>query len=69
VPRYNYRVGVDSDVGSGWTEIFNSDATVFGGTGHGNGGRVQVTPIPWHGRRASLNLTIPPLGALYLKPE
>ena len=69
VPRHNYRVGVDAPVGGGWREIYNSDATVFGGSGHGNGGRVTVTPVPWHGRGASLNLTLPPLGALLFKPE
>jgi hypothetical protein len=30
---------------------------------------VPVTPVPWHGRGASLNLTLPPLGALFLKVE
>jgi 1,4-alpha-glucan branching enzyme len=67
--RHNYRVGVDGPVGGAWREIYNSDATVFGGSGHGNGGRVAVTPVPWHGRGASLNLTLPPLGALFLKVE
>lgn len=69
VVRHNYRVGVDGPLveGAGWREIYNSDATTFGGSGHGNGGRVPVTLVPWHGRRASLNLTLPPLGALYLK--
>ncbi|MCU1281852.1 MAG: 1,4-alpha-glucan branching enzyme, partial [bacterium] len=69
MPRYNYRVGVDGPLGGGWREIYNSDAGVFGGSGHGNGGRVVVTPVPWHGRKASLNLTLPPLGVLYLKAE
>jgi 1,4-alpha-glucan branching enzyme len=66
LPRHNYRVGVD--FGEAWQELFNSDATVYGGSGHGNGGRIPVTPLPWHGRRASLNLTLPPLGALMIKP-
>jgi 1,4-alpha-glucan branching enzyme len=69
VPRHNYRVGVDGGPGQSWREIYNSDATAFGGSGHGNAGCVMVTPVPWHGRRASLNLTVPPLGALFLKPE
>ncbi len=67
LPRHNYRVGVDAGGAAAWREIYNSDAGVFGGSGHGNGGRVAVTPVPWHGRRASLNLTLPPLGALFLK--
>jgi 1,4-alpha-glucan branching enzyme len=66
LPRYNYRVGVD--FGEAWQELFNSDATVYGGSGHGNGGTIAVSPLPWHGRRASLNLTLPPLGALMIKP-
>ena len=70
MPRYNYRVGVDGPaVGGAWREIYNSDAREFGGSGQGNAGRVVVTPLPWHGRRASLNLTLPPLGALFLKAE
>jgi 1,4-alpha-glucan branching enzyme len=69
LPRNNYRVGVDSDVGAAWHEIYNSDAHVFGGSGQGNAGRVTATAVPWHGRRASLNLTLPPLGVLFLKPE
>jgi 1,4-alpha-glucan branching enzyme len=69
LPRWNYRVGVDGPVGGAWREVYNSDATVFGGSGHGNGGRVVVTPVPWHGRGASLNLNLPSLGALYLKVE
>ena len=66
LPRHNYRVGVD--FGTEWIEVLNSDAEVYGGSGHGNGGRIPVTPVPWHGRRASLNLTLPPLGALVIKP-
>jgi 1,4-alpha-glucan branching enzyme len=69
LPRHNYRVGVDGPVGGSWREIYNSDAGVFGGSGHGNAGRVAVTPVPWHGRAASLNLMLPPLGALFLKAD
>jgi len=64
-PRHNYRVGVDTqDV---WQEILNTDAVDFGGTGHGNRGSIGSTPIPSHRRPWSLNLTLPPLGALFLR--
>jgi 1,4-alpha-glucan branching enzyme len=66
VPRENYRIGVDRD--GDWIELLNTDAPAFGGSGMGNLGRVTATPIPWHGRPFSLNLTLPPLGALYLGP-
>jgi 1,4-alpha-glucan branching enzyme len=67
VPRHNYRVGVDSD--GDWLEILNTDAKAFGGSGHGNGGRVAASVVPAHGRRFSLTLTLPPLGAVFLKPS
>jgi 1,4-alpha-glucan branching enzyme len=65
LPRHNYRVGVDRE--GFWQEIFNSDAAVFGGSGQGNLGGVQASVVPKHGRPYSLNLTLPPLAAVYLK--
>ncbi len=65
VPRFNYRVGVPHP--GRWEEVLNSDAREFGGSGHGNLGGVESAPIPRHGRRHSVNLTLPPLGALFLK--
>jgi 1,4-alpha-glucan branching enzyme len=65
VPRYEYRVGVPQ-VGR-WTEILNSDSDVYGGTDFGNLGGKNAEEIPMHGRSHSLNLTIPPLGAVFLK--
>jgi 1,4-alpha-glucan branching enzyme len=67
VPRRNYRVGV-SDAGM-WSEILNTDAKEFGGSGHGNFGAVSSHPVPAHGRTHSLTLTLPPLAALFLKFE
>jgi len=65
VPRYNYRVGVPRP--GYWREILNSDAKEYGGTGHGNMGGIETSPIPYHGRRCSINLTLSPLGAIFLK--
>jgi 1,4-alpha-glucan branching enzyme len=65
VPRYNYRVGVPT--GGFWQEILNSDAVEYGGSGHGNLGGQETTPIPCHGRFNSLNLTLPPLGVVFFK--
>ena len=64
VPRQNYRVGVPH--GGPWMELLNSDATVYGGSGQGNLGRVEAAPLPRHGQPLSLNLTLPPLAALVL---
>ena len=63
VPRENYRIGVDR--GGFWRELFNSDAREFGGSGHGNMGGVEATPVTWHGRPLSITVTLPPLGALF----
>ena len=65
VPRYNYRVGVPY-FGT-WQEALNSDAELYGGSGVGNFGQAETTPIPWHGQPRSLKLTLPPLGALYFR--
>ena len=49
-------------------EIFNSDADMFGGSNMGNGGVVNVEARPSHGRAASAELVIPPLGVVVFKP-
>ncbi len=67
VPRQNYRVGVPR--GGFWREILNSDAVEHGGTGYGNLGGVEASPIGFHARPYSLNLTLPPLAAVFLKSE
>ena len=65
VPRYNYRIGAP---GSGiWLEILNSDARDYGGSGQGNQGSLEAAPVPSHGLPHSLNLTLPPLAAVFLK--
>ncbi len=65
VPRAGYKVGVPS--GGYWKEILNSDAREYGGSGVGNMGSAEALPESVHGRPHSLRLTLPPLGALFLK--
>ena len=67
VPRYNYRVGVPHE--GYWVEALNSDAYDYGGTGHGNMGGVEATPVVSYNRNWSVLLTLPPLGALFLKSD
>jgi len=66
VVRENYRVGVPR--GGFWRECLNSDAPAYGGSGQGNFGGVEASPLPAHEREHSLNLRLPPLGVLILKP-
>jgi 1,4-alpha-glucan branching enzyme len=67
VPRYNYRIGVPR--GAYYREILNSDAEVFGGSNLGNRGGVWSDEAPWQWRSHSVQLDVPPLGAVILKPE
>ncbi len=67
IPRENYRVGVPKP--GRWNEIFNSDAGDYGGSNMGNMGGVEAAPVPYQGHRWSVMLTLPPLAAVYLKPE
>jgi 1,4-alpha-glucan branching enzyme len=64
VTRTNYRIGVPRR--GFWSERFNSDAAAYGGSGAGNYGGVPSTPLPYHGRDHSVNLTLPPLSVLVL---
>jgi 1,4-alpha-glucan branching enzyme len=57
-----------SGEGPVWLEVLNTDASVYGGSGVGNMGRVQAEPVPHHGRRWSAIVRVPPLGALVLVP-
>ena len=66
VPRHNYRVGAPE--GGFWKEILNSDAPLYGGSGQGNMGGIEASPLPMHGRAWSLSLTAPPLGVVVFKP-
>ena len=47
----------------------NSDAVEHGGSGQGNLGGVEASPVPCFGRMHSLTLTLPPLGAIFLKSD
>lgn len=67
VPHEHYRVGLPVD--GEWTELVNTDATEYGGSGVGNLGSVTASAGPSHGQPASAFVTVPPLGALFLKPR
>jgi 1,4-alpha-glucan branching enzyme len=67
VPRFDYRIGVP--FAGRWRELLNTDAATFGGSGLGNFGAVTTDDVRSHDRPASLRLTLPPLGALFLTPE
>jgi 1,4-alpha-glucan branching enzyme len=67
VPRGNYRVGVPRS--GAWREIFNSDSELYGGSNIGNAGLVLARADPMHGEPQSLDLILPPLAVVLLRPE
>ncbi|MFO7537145.1 MAG: alpha amylase C-terminal domain-containing protein, partial [Chloroflexota bacterium] len=50
-----------------YQEILNSDATLYGGSGVVNPDPIQSEERPWHDQGHSIELTLPPLGVVYLK--
>jgi 1,4-alpha-glucan branching enzyme len=64
VVRENYRIGAPE--AGRYVELLNTDAAGYGGSGVTTGG-VEAEPVETHGRPYSLNLTLPPLGAMVLK--
>ena len=67
VPRYNYVIGVNHP--GFYREIFNSDSKDYGGSGVGNyGGRI-ASAQGMHGKQMSLEVSLPPLGALLFESE
>jgi 1,4-alpha-glucan branching enzyme len=67
VVRERYRLGLPR--GGRWREALNTDAGQYGGSGVGNGGGVNAESVPWMGQSSSAEVTLPPLGVLWLVPE
>jgi 1,4-alpha-glucan branching enzyme len=69
VPRPGYRIGVEGP--GDWVEVLNTDAGVYGGSGIGNLGVVGTGGVatPHKGRPHSIELTLPPLGVVVLRPH
>jgi 1,4-alpha-glucan branching enzyme len=66
VPRYGYRVGVPEECF--YHELLNTDDGRYGGSGVTNPPGRNATRQPWHNQPCSLELTLPPLGVVILKP-
>ena len=61
----DYRVGVPR--AGVYSEIFSSDAVIFGGSGNVNKAPVESEEIPWHGMKNSVRINVPPVGGVILK--
>ena len=66
-PRYGYRVGAPLE--GRWREVLNTDAAIYGGGNIGAGGQVEAARHGMHGQPASLELVLPPLALVVLKPD
>ena len=67
VPREYYRIGVPQE--GAWHEVLNSDSSHYGGSNMGNGPVKLITQQhEWMGRPWSLELTLPPLSGIVIKP-
>ncbi len=65
VVRENYRIGIPRK--GELTEIFNSDAKLFGGSGVQQNGKLKVEATPYDGRDYSIALTLSPLAISVFK--
>lgn len=67
VPRYNYKIGVPKLCE--YEEIFNSDWKQFGGSELKNKGKIKGENLSWHYLPYSIEINIPPLSGLFIKPK
>ena len=66
VPRPGYRVGLPRT--GDYKEVLNTDAAEYGGSGVGNPDTVRAEAVPHDGQPASVEITLPPLGVVWLAP-
>ncbi|MEV6172954.1 1,4-alpha-glucan branching enzyme [Streptomyces sp. NPDC051954] len=67
VVRHGYRLGVPDDIPA-WHESLNTDAAKYGGGDVTNPDPIKPEPQGWHGRAASIRVTLPPLATVWLRP-
>ncbi len=66
VPREKYRIGVPA---RGWYErLLSSDDLEWGGSGYQAFAGVAADEAPFHGYEQSIEIALPPLGAIVLSP-
>ena len=51
-----------------WYEALNTDAGRYGGGDVTTPDAVKPEPTAWHGRAASICVTLPPLATVWLRP-
>ncbi|MCL0032596.1 1,4-alpha-glucan branching protein GlgB [Peptococcaceae bacterium] len=66
VMRENYRIGVPQK--GMYREVFNSDLEIYGGSRQLNDGNLKASDVAWHNQDYSIEITLPPLAAVFIKP-
>ncbi len=67
LPHFDYRLGLPA--AGRWTEVINTDAESYYGSGVGNLGGVEATDTEWHGRPFSASVSLPPISTLWFRHE
>jgi 1,4-alpha-glucan branching enzyme len=67
VPREGYRLGLPR--AGRWRELVNTDSGYYGGSDVGNLGGGEAGPLAWQSQPYSAEITLPPLGTLWLVPD
>ncbi len=65
LPHHGYRIGVPAP--GYYRELLNSDSVHYGGSNLGNSGGLEAQDLAWQNQPYSLQITVPPLGVVYLK--
>ncbi|MFC4589452.1 1,4-alpha-glucan branching enzyme [Sphaerisporangium corydalis] len=66
VVRRDFRIGLP--FAGRWSEVLNTDALPYGGSGVGNLGGVEAVELPWHCCAASASMVLPPLATIWFRP-
>ena len=67
VPRDDYWIGVPEP--GNYVTILDTDAPAYGGSGYAKVGRFVAEAVPSHGFPFRLRLALPPLAAVFLRPD
>ena len=67
IVRGNYRLGLPRK--AKLTEIFNSDATIYAGSGVANHKPIKTEATPWNGRENSAEVVLAPLSVTVFKMQ
>lgn len=67
VVYHNYKIGVPNFIH--YKEVFNSDKECYGGSNQLNKGMIKPELENWHNQPSHIEITIPPLATIFIKPE